>query len=187
MDFAFVDGPGSEWKDAAELVERDAISLERFVFVSAYEMRKLADGDHLTQEVTESKWPVQEFSCTRTPPHAHWLVIWEGEDRRHRQQLEVYYDLESPRRAKLDFELICHLLIHHYAFEARHIEDEDRVAFYFNSVNRKARALYSIDLAVYMRMVQEVSWDEVRVVDHDRSRVGDEVRQWRSHPDGWMA
>jgi hypothetical protein len=57
-------------RDGAEQLVLGSVTLERFVFVTAYIMRKLAEADAFTVEVTDSTWPVREFACIQPPPPA---------------------------------------------------------------------------------------------------------------------
>jgi hypothetical protein len=54
--------------DGPEVVVSRSVSLEKFVFVTAFMMRKLAEADELTYEVTASRWRVFELPQTSPPP-----------------------------------------------------------------------------------------------------------------------
>src|SRR4051794_7178504 len=109
-----------ELEDAAgaALVERQ-VQIERFVFVTAYMMRKLGEAVELTEDVTESKWPVTSYRCISPPPHRRWYRRWETPGGRSWQPVESHYDLEAPSPAHLPFGQLCNYLIHHFTFQLR--------------------------------------------------------------------
>jgi hypothetical protein len=147
------------------VVER-TVPLERFAFVTAFIMRKLAQGQSLTVEVTEWKLPVQRFTCIQEPPGRAWFLIREVGSETWRQPIEQHYDLERSTSESLSFERTCDLLIHHFAFESRF--NEGRAELLFNSDHTTDR-LYAVALEDYKRLVTEAVDDEVRWVDMDRS------------------
>jgi hypothetical protein len=105
-------------EEGAERLAQHSVLIERFVFVTAYMMRKLTEAVALTEEVKTSKWPVSEFPCTQPPPHRTWFRI-SKDGKTWRQPLEAHYDLNAPRSRALPFRRLCHYLIHHFAFEVR--------------------------------------------------------------------
>ena len=56
------------------LVARRSPLIERFVFVTAYMMRKLAEAQWLTVDVIQGGWKVQAFPYTSPPPHRRWFA-----------------------------------------------------------------------------------------------------------------
>jgi hypothetical protein len=170
-----LDSEGVEW------VVAHSASLERFAFVTAYIMRKLAEGEALTVDVTGTNWRVTEFPCIQPLPRRSWFKISE-DGKTWRQPLEQYYDLDRPSKRTLSFSALCDVLIHHFAFETRYLQEEDRVEIFFNSENTQD-GLFLMALPEYMRLVSEVASDEVRWVDMDR--VAGRVIQRRTRPRGW--
>jgi hypothetical protein len=153
--------------DGPELVVSRSVSLEKFVIVTAFMMRKLAEAGELTHEVTASSWPVVELPQTSPPPDRAWFRI-SDDGKTWRQPLEQYYDFGAPGKSQLAFEHICNRLIHHFAFELRHDPSDDNIDILFNS-DRSIKWLFILSLHDYTRLVDEVAADEVRWVDMDRA------------------
>jgi hypothetical protein len=165
---------------AKHLVER-SMMLEKFAFVTAYMMRKLAEGDILTLDVTESRWPVLAYRCIVPPPHRHWFQISE-DGRNWRQPIEQHYDLANPAEATLDFEAICNRLIHHFAFDTRYDDRTGEIEILFNSDHSTDR-LFAVKLTTYREIVFQVARDEVMWVDMNKAEG--RVIQRRTQPRDW--
>jgi hypothetical protein len=152
---------------AAQLV-RSSVTFERFFFVTAYIMRNLKEADALTLDVIESSWPVVRFASIKPPPHRKWFAVSYDRGQTWRQPLEQHYDLARPNAERLKFPKLCDRIVHHFAFEVRHNDAEDRVDVLFNSDRTKDR-LYVIALPTYAHVVEEVAHDEVRWIDMDQA------------------
>jgi hypothetical protein len=165
--------------DGPERLVASSVTVERFVFLTAYIMRKLKEADALTLDVTTSKWPVSKFLCVAPPPHRKWFAVSEDAGKSWRQPLENHYDLRRPNRERLRFPRICDYLVHHFAFDVRYDRQADQIEIFFNSDQTTDR-LFLIALPVYVELVQEVARDEVRWVD--MSRAERRVVQRRRRP-----
>jgi hypothetical protein len=141
--------------------------VERFVSITAYEMRKLAEAVALSEEVTKRRHPVIEYPCTVPPPHRTWFRIPE-DGATWRQPLEQHYNLDAPKRSELPFEQLCNLLIHHFAYELRLRPATGDVEILFNSDLTSTR-LYGMTLDAYIAVVEDVHYDEIRWVDMDQA------------------
>jgi hypothetical protein len=161
------------------LVARRSPLIERFVFVTAYMMRKLAEAQWLTVDATQSGWQVQAFPCTSPPPHRRWFVTSPDTNQRW-QPLDQYYDLDAPRRYTLSFGQVCDYMVHHFAFDVRQDPVSGGTELLFNSDRMTDRLLFGMLLDRYLELVLEVASDEVRWVDMDAS-VG-RVIQRRQRP-----
>jgi hypothetical protein len=153
--------------DGPEVVVSSSVSLEKFVFVTAFMMRKLAEAHEVTQDVTTSHWPVIELPQTSPPPDRSWFRV-SSDGKTWRQPLEQHYDFGAPKKSQLAFEHICDRLIHHFAFELRHDPSDDSIDILFNS-DRTIKCLFILSLHDYTGLVDEVAADEVRYVDMDRA------------------
>ena len=160
------------------LVARRSPLIERFVFVTAYMMRKLAEAQWLTVDVKQSGWKVQAFPCTSPPPHRRWFAT-SPDGNQWWQPLDQYYDLDAPKRHTLSFGQVCHSIVHHFAFDVRQDPLRGGAELLFNSDRTKDR-LFGMPLDSYLELVLEVASDEVRWVDMDAS-VG-RVIQRRHRP-----
>lgn len=163
------------------MVERRSPFLERFAFVTAYMMRKLAESEWLTQDVLQRGWAVTEFPCTLPPPHRRWFAVLE--DRRSwRPPFERHYDLNAGAARTLSFRQVCNALIHHFAFDARLAPESGAPEMLFINDERATEALYGMRLDTYRELVLDVAYDEVRWVDMDASRTKRPVIQRRHRP-----
>jgi hypothetical protein len=167
-------------RERAERLVQSFVTVERFVFMTAYIMRKLNEADVLTVEVTESKWPVTKFPCVVPPPHRAWFAVSEDGET-WRQPIEDHYDLARGNREVLRFFKVCDYVVHHFAFAVRYDDAGDEVAVFFNSDHTNDR-LYRIALPVYVGLVEEVAVDEARWVDMDRAEGRVIRRRQRPRP-----
>jgi hypothetical protein len=170
-----------EYESVDKLVARRSPFIERFAFVTAYEMRKLREAEELTQEVLQRGWHVRAFPCVVAPPHRRWFQV--SRDRHHwYPPLEQHYDLDAPRAHTLSFFQLCDALIHHFAFDVRLTLPDGGAELLFTSDHKRNTELYGIPLDAYRDRVLDVAYDEVRWVDMDPSRKGSEVIQRRGRP-----
>jgi hypothetical protein len=165
-----------ENEGAERIVQRPAL-VERFVFVTAYEMRKLKHAYALSEEVKGSHWKVIEYPRTVPTPHRTWFRISEDGET-WRQPLEQHFDLNAPKRSQLSFKRLCDVLIHHFAFEVRQRPETGELEILFNS-DHTPECLYAMTLDAYIAVVEEVHYDEIRWVDMDQA--AERVIQ-RRHP-----
>jgi hypothetical protein len=161
------------------LVARRSPLIERFVFVTAFMMRKLEEAQWLTVDVTQRGWHVRAFACTSPPPHRRWFVI-SHDGNEWRQPLDQYYDLNASRRHTLSFGQVCDYMVHHFAFDVWRDPASGRTELLFNSDWTKDRLLFGMLLDRYLELVLEVASDEVGWVDMDAS-IG-RVVQRRQRP-----
>ena len=119
--------------DGPELVVQSSVTVERFVFVTAYIVRKLKEADVLNRDVTESKWVVTRFPCITPPPHRAWFALSEDDGKTWRQPLEQHYDLGRANPEYVPFSKLCDYLIHHFAFAVRYHGATDEIGVFFNS------------------------------------------------------
>jgi hypothetical protein len=165
--------PGDAWKrwlrnDLRDLREQmegtnrpsgsyRAVVIERFMFVTAYVARKLAENEELTVDLLEHDWPVKQFRLIRALPQRHQFRL-SRDLKTWWQPVEDYYDLRDPQPGSLRLEKLCNRLIHHFAFQVQ-VDNGETTEVLFNS-ERWPDPLYSITLADYMTLVEEVVNDE---------------------------
>jgi hypothetical protein len=167
--------------DGAAKAVFSSVSIERYVFVSAFIMRKLYEAGTLTEEVAKSKWAVTRYPITVPVPARAWFLVSEDGET-WRQPLEQHYDLEGGRPDTMKFEHICHRLIHHFAFDVRAYGASGGIEVLFNS-DRTTDRLWCIALDRYMRLVDEVAHDETMWIDADSTRTRNPVIRRRRRPD----
>ena len=171
-------------KDLAEQSREDllrTITIERFVLVTAYMIRKLSEADTLTEELTEFGWPIARVPCINEPPHRFWFSR-EDIDGRTWQPLDSHYDFGTPTDETMKLARLCNLFVHHFAFEAR--PAGKNVDILFNSRETRGH-LYRIGLDTYMGFVSEVASDEAGWVDTNIARKTRPVRLRRRRPPDW--
>lgn len=166
-----------------EEVLRGSVFVERFVFVTAYIMRKLSEADALTQEVLDFPSPTIVYPCTIPPAPRYWFATSE-DGTTWRQPIADHYDLARGRADNLPFKHICNLLVHHFAFDVRMEQGGDGVQLLFNSRDHQDR-LWALKLDDYMTLVAEVAHDETVWIDTDIARKDRPVIRRRQHPADW--
>ena len=164
-------------------VVRLSVSVERYAFLTAYIMRKLNEVDALTRDVVESQWAVTSFELTAPIPPRYWFRI--SEDRvTWRQPIEQHFALDRGREDTMTFEHICNRFVHHFAFDVRLNHDGATIDILFNS-DRTKTSLWSITLENYMRLVDEVAYDQTGWIDASMSREESPVVRRRRPPHDW--
>lgn len=173
------------WIDKAgvEKVVRLSVSVERYVFLTAYIMRKLNEVEALTQEVVQSRWVVTGFKATAPVPPRYWFLISEG-GRTWRQPLEQHFALDQGTRETMTFGKICDRLVHHFAFDVRLGHEGAGIDIFFSS-DRSRERLWSITLESYMGLVDEIAHDQTNWIDANIARDRNQVIRRRQPPEGW--
>jgi hypothetical protein len=92
--------------------------VERYAFVTAYEMRKLEDTEALTLDVTDYSCDVLAYPVVKPPADVHDFLLRKHR-RRFRVALDLHYDFDQPQPGNLRFRRLCNRLIHHLAFDVR--------------------------------------------------------------------
>ncbi|MEJ7893340.1 MAG: hypothetical protein WKF94_11940 [Solirubrobacteraceae bacterium] len=151
--------------------------IERFAFVTAYIMRKLQEADALTEEVMGSRWSVAVYRNPTQTPRRPWFRVSE-DGRSWRQPIEMHYDLERPQSTRLAFRGVCNNLVHHFAFDVR--QGAPDLEMLFNSWDTRDR-LFAMSLGSYIKLVEEVHYDEITWVSLDPSKPHHEQVVQRRH------
>ncbi len=133
--------------------------VERYAFVTAYEMRKLEDAEALTLEVTDYTCDALAYPVVDPPADVHGFRL-RKDGRRFRIALDAHYDLEHPQPAKLRFRHLCNRLVHHLAFDVRQHPAADDLELLFTDTQHK-RTLHGVALEAYVALVRAVHYDEI--------------------------
>jgi hypothetical protein len=136
--------------------------VERYAFVTAYEMRKLEDAEALTLDVTDSSRGVVAYPVIKPPADVHDFLL-RKDGRSFRVALDLHYDLQQPQPAQLRFRHLCNRLIHHLAFDVREHPATDDLELLFTDTDHK-QTLHGIALEAYIALVLETHYDEIRWV-----------------------
>lgn len=159
---------GSSW----EFGSYRAVVIERFVFITAYITRKLAENEELTEDILTRDWPIKGFRGIRTLPKRQQFRV-SKDTKNWWQPVEDYYDFGNPENASLHLVDLVNRLIHHFAFQLRSGEGAT-TEILFNS-DRSRNWLYLITLSDYMGLVEEVANDEAIFFTVDK-KTGRQLR-----------
>jgi hypothetical protein len=139
--------------------EAACLAFEKFVFWSAFVVRKLADSNKLSDEIEESRWSVERSPKRDSRPFVDFL---------NRHRLEDNYDLANTSAARLETRRLCGILLHSLVFLPV-VGDDERsiVGFFFNSDKTKDN-VYLMLWEEYSRLVRDVSRDDVVAARYNR-------------------
>lgn len=136
----------------SDACDRAAVAVEKFVFTSAFIVRKLFESKKVSDEVSGSK--VSGTSFPRAAQTRITRLNWHHIDR--------HYDLSRGRSCQILVRDICNRLIHSAVFMSDFAEDQPTmVGFYFTSDRTKEDALYYIFLDDYFSIVENVIEDDI--------------------------
>jgi hypothetical protein len=157
----------SRLREALEQEGRDYYAarpafVERYAFVTAYEMRKLEDAEALTLDVTDQSYDFLAYPAIKPPRDVYDLLL-RKDGHRFRVALDLHYDLEHPQPAKLKFRYLCNRLIHHLAFDVREHPASEHLELLFTDTDHKD-TLHGIALEAWIALVLEAHYDEIRWV-----------------------
>jgi hypothetical protein len=133
--------------------------VRKFVFWSAFVVRKLADSNKLSDEIENSRWRVECYPKRDSRPSVDFLN-W------HR--LEENYDLAEGSSSYLETRRLCGILLHSLVFIPMLGDDERSIAgFFFNSDTTQDN-VYLMLWEEYSGFVQDVSRDDVVAATYNR-------------------
>jgi len=135
------------------ITEGVAAQIEKFSFTSAFIVRKLLDAWKLSDELEFTPLRVQKFPVIDEDTLIDYMNCHRGPE---------FYDFGKGRDAHILPRDLCNLLIHSMVFCPLLEEDEREVsALLFNSDRTKYKALFQIDLDVYLTFIDDVIADEI--------------------------
>ncbi len=149
-----------------------AAVIERFVFMTAYITRKLAENEELTEDLLTHDWPIKRFRAIRTLPKRQQFRV-SKDTKNWWQPVEDYYDFANPEDASFRLEDLVNRLIHHFAFQLR-AGEETTTEILFNS-DRSRDWLYLMTLSEYIALIDEVANDEAVFFTVDK-KTGRQLR-----------
>lgn len=134
-------------------VERSYAALEKFVFSSAFVIRKLSESVKLSDELESVPIKVEAFARMNHDRPANLFTRFD---------FEGCYDFTNKESSKLTLRSLCNFLIHSFVFA---IEGTSRGLspryLLFNSDRIKEKFIYRLSLARYFRLIEAVIQDDI--------------------------
>jgi len=131
---------------------------ERFFFVSAFIIRKLSEGNKLSDELTS-----KGLNCIRYRRKNDKGVI----DFLNCYDIERFYDLDKKDRHILKLKDTCNSLIHSFVFSTV-VDSGQLTGIFVNSERTKDKCLYYIELNTFIGLINDVINDEIVSMCYDR-------------------
>ena len=150
--------------------EKAWVRLERFVFWSAFVIRKLAEAKKLSDEFEAERFRVTVFP--RIDPD-------DPQDFMNADKIDRFYDLGHPTSRAVAPLWITSQLIHSFVYMPE-AEDGPPLGLYFNSDRSRRDSLFHIEWAEFERLIRAVADDGV--VTMHFNRLTGEVLKSRGHP-----
>lgn len=143
-----------------DALEKALVSLESFVFLTGYILRKLAEARKLSDQLERSVMRVTAYPRT----HSSYPL-----DFMNAHRIDRAYDFNSGRQKTLAFRDICNVLVHSFVFMATTDEDgRTATGFLVNSDRLKNVELYFVDLDDFFSLVSQVASDDIVYLHNDR-------------------
>ena len=127
------------------------VRLERFVFWSAFVIRKLSEAKKLSDEFEAERFQIRRFP--RIDPD-------DLQDFMNADKIDRFYDLGRPESRTVDPLWIVNQLIHSFVYMPE-AEDGPPLGFYFNSDNSRSESLFHITWGEFVRLIEAVVDDGV--------------------------
>jgi hypothetical protein len=129
------------------------VAVERFVFLTAYTVRKLREAGKLPDALARSRYIVYRYariagSTPLTP--SNW------------SQLDHFYDLRNGHLEVMPLRDVCNRLIHSYVFMAGPVEDDCPTSgFFFNSDRTRARSVWRMDWSDFTQLLSRLLGEDI--------------------------
>jgi hypothetical protein len=151
--------------------ERAWLRFERFVFWSAFVIRKLAEAKKLSDE----------FEAERFTVRRHPAVDPDGyQDHMNAQRIESHYDLEKSESKTVDPRWIASQLVHSFSFIPQIDDGGHPAGLYFNSDRSRRTSLFHVPWAEFERLILLACGDDIVAMRFNRTTG--ELRKWREPP-----
>jgi hypothetical protein len=139
------------------------VRMERFVFWSAFVIRKLSEAKKLSDELEAEQIQVSRFPRSDLDgPH----------DFMNAHKIERFYDLDSGISQTAAPLWLSNQLIHSFVFIPETDDDGRLTGLYFNSDLSREDSLFYIAWSEFKRMIMAVAGDDVVSMGFDR-RTGE--------------
>lgn len=136
----------------ADAYDRAAVAMEKFVFTSAFMIRKLFDSRKISDQVSASN--IRGISFARTANTRMTRLNWHHINR--------HYNLDSPRVSNISVRSMCDRLIHSAVFVCDFDPNRPTLAgFYFTSDWTKEKTLFYVKAQRYFSLVEKVIDDDI--------------------------
>jgi len=134
-------------------------TVEKFFFVSAFMIRKLSEGNKLSDELTS-----KDFSCIEYRRIKSNSII----DHLNWHHMERFYNLEKKDTSLIKLRDICNFLIHSFAFCVVTDDSRKLSGILVNSDRTKDKYLLHIQLDTFIELINDVINDKVVRGCYDR-------------------
>jgi hypothetical protein len=137
----------------SDIKERALVRVEKFVFISAFIMRKLFEVRKISDEMARSELNVLSFPRSNPGRRIH-RMNWD--------RIDLHYDLGRATSRKVPVRTLCNQLIHSAVFLCGTGEADGQVeGFYITSDDQKESRLLYVDLEIYCEVVERVISDDI--------------------------
>lgn len=127
------------------------LKLEKFIFTTAYIIRKLLEAYKLSDESRTKQYKIIRYCKLPTnDPLDFWTI----------RKLRRFYDFTMKDKVEVDLRFICNLFIHSFALQSHGNLRFPVKGFFINSSKTRDQ-LYYISYKKYKSLVIDISNDEV--------------------------
>jgi hypothetical protein len=145
------------------------LRVEKFFFVSAFIIRKLAEANKLSDELIS-----KDFSCIKYGRIKDDSII----DFLNCHHIERFYNLEKKEKYLLNLRDICNYFIHSFVFSTVHDANKKLCGVLVNSDRIKDKFLLYIELSTFIELINNVINDDI--VSMNYNRVPGKLKKSRS-------
>jgi len=133
--------------------ERAAVTIEKFVFTSAFIIRKLVEAQKLSDEFETTSVSIQAFQRINHGRPIHFI---------NRHYFDEFYDLDKPHKVTLSTINLCNAFIHSFVFVVDLGDNASAIdGLFFNSDKSKDKEVFYITLDDFFKIVQDAIKDEI--------------------------
>lgn len=151
--------------------ERAWLRFERFVFWSAFVIRKLAEAKKLSDEFEGERFRVGRYPATEPGGLQDFM---------NAHRIESHYDLRKAQARTVAPLWIASQLVHSFSFMPEVDDDGRPQGLYFNSDRSRRSSLFYIAWEEFERLILLVCADGVVAMRFDR--MSGELQKWRDPP-----
>ncbi|QQR89548.1 MAG: hypothetical protein IPJ88_15330 [Myxococcales bacterium] len=142
--------------------EASLAKVEQNFFIAAFSIRKLSEGQKLSDEIEAMSLPIVSFKPTARNAD---LLNWH--------KLDMLYYLDAPKSARLGLRAFCNQAIHSFIFVPKC--DPCLSGFYFSSDQSRHFSLYYLSVDALIETIERVATDDVLSVQIQRDPVTGEL------------
>ncbi len=155
-----------------ELETRKGVGLEKFMFLSAYIVRKLLEAFKLSDEVEGTKLTIGRYPRI---PSSRNVPYYDRDplDFLSAHRIEKFYRLDAPEKVTMNIKGVVNQLVHSFIFVPQlSISKRDCETVFngvlFNSEKTKGDWLFSLQLQDWQDFIQRVAHDDIVEIIYSR-------------------